>query len=250
MRYLLLTLVFFCSHSFLFAQTLEGKVYNSKSVVKNIKVLNKTQNRLTVTDNEGNFSIEAKVNDTISFKSVFYHPKEVVLTKIHFDSLNVFEIEKVINELDEVEVQTEMEEKFDSISFYSTIESEKKTLSKKPLMSSGDNLMPTLDLKQLYKDALKLFKRKKVKIYLPISYEQMDSLFNKSALFDKDLLTKDFKIPEDKIKMFYEFCAAKGISSELLIEDKKMQLLEQLVVNSQLFLILLEEYGDGNTKED
>ena len=74
----------------------------------------------------------------------------------------------------------------------------------------------------------------------------MDSLFDKSSFFNKRLLAEGLNIPEDKTNLFYEFCAAKQVSSELLKDKKKMQFLEYLVLNSQLFLILLEDYGKEN----
>ena len=75
------------------AQTLKGKVYDSISTVKNIKVFNETQNRITATNSDGDFSIIAKVNDTILFESLFYHPKVVILKPIHFEGIAVFELE-------------------------------------------------------------------------------------------------------------------------------------------------------------
>ena len=87
MRLLLLILFLWSSLTSIQSQTLKGKVYDSKSTVKDIKVLNKTQNRLTVTDENGDFSIVANINDTISFESVFYHPKLVVAKQIHFDDI-------------------------------------------------------------------------------------------------------------------------------------------------------------------
>lgn len=63
------------------AQTLKGKVYDETTFLKNIKVFNKTQNRFTITNKNGSFKIEAKVNDTLSFESLFYHPKVVILKK-------------------------------------------------------------------------------------------------------------------------------------------------------------------------
>ena len=95
---------------------------------------------------------------------------------------------------------------------------------------------------------VKLFKRKKPKtdIYVSITYKTLDSLFNKSTFFTKNLLIKDLNIPEDNTKLFLDFCAAKGISSALLKDEKQVELLEEFVLNSQLFLMLLEEYGKEN----
>lgn len=62
------------------AQTLKGKIYDTNSTVKNIKIFNTTQKRFTVSNEDGDFNIEAKVNDTIAFESLFYDPK-----KSHFE---------------------------------------------------------------------------------------------------------------------------------------------------------------------
>jgi hypothetical protein len=256
MRYFLFILILSCSHSIILGQTLTGKVYDSKSIVKDIKVLNKTQNRLTITDVDGNFSIEAKVNDTIAFKSVFYHPKEVVLKQIHFEDLNVFEIKKIINELDEVEVkaepkQTEFEEETYNKELQNLIAED---IKRNPQLYRPEQATYGVDFVYLIGQVIKLFKRKtpkfKAEVYQPISYKQMDSLFSKSSFFNKRLVIEDLEIPETKIKLFYDFCSAKGMSSKLLKDEKKMELLEQLVINSQLFLILLEQYGEENTIKD
>ncbi len=254
MRFLLLTIIFLSFCTIGFSQTLKGKVYNSISVVKDIKVLNKTQNRLTVTDENGDFSIEAKVNDTVSFESVFYHPKSVIIKSSHFEDINVFEIKKVTNELDEVEIEAEPEQPIFEVETYNT---ELRNLIKEDIKRNPGAYQPAgatygVDFIYLIGQVVKLFKSKKKKApqYQPITYEQMDALFHKSSLFNKRLVTENLKIPEDKVKLFYDFCTAKGISSELLKEEKKMELLDQLVLNSQLFLILLEEYGEEATSKD
>ncbi len=255
MRYSFSILILLYAHSNIFGQTLKGKVYDSKSIVKNIKVLNKSQNRLTVTDAEGNFSIEAKVNDTISLKSVFYHPKEIVLKQILFEELNVFEVEKIINELEEVEIKAEPEQPIFEVENYNKELHNliKEDIKNNPGLYQPANATHGVDFIAIIGLVAKLFKKKdkyRAPTYQPITYEQIDSLFNKSSFFKKRLITEDLKIPETNVKLFYDFCEAKGISSELLKEEKKMELLEQLVLNSQLFLILLEEYGEKSKVKD
>ena len=109
-----------------------------------------------------------------------------------------------------------------------------------------------IDIFYLIGQLANLLKSKKYKapIYNPITYSQMDSLFNNSSFFNKRLVTEDLNIPEDKGKLFFDFCEAKQLSTELLKDENKMQLLEQLVLSSQLFLILLEEYGEKNVIKD
>ncbi|WP_400079324.1 hypothetical protein [Winogradskyella sp. R77965] len=255
MRPLLLFIVLtYCSSS-LDAQTLKGKVYDSISTVKNIKVFNETQNRVTATNDDGNFSIIAKVNDTILFESLFYHPKAVILKPIHFDGIAVFELKKIVSELDEVEVKAEPEQPFFEEDTYN-IELQnliKEDIKNNPGLYRPANESYGVDIFAVIGLVVKLLKKKnkyKAPIYQPITYKQMDSLFTKSSFFNKRLVTESLKIPEDKVHLFYDFCDAKQISSELLKDEKKMQLLEELVLNSQLFLILLEEYGEKSTIKD
>jgi len=254
MRYFIFAIGLLGINSFIFAQTLEGKVYDSKSVVKDIKVLNKTQNRLTVTDKDGNFSIVAKVNDTIAFQSLFYHPKEVVLTQTHFDDINVFEINKIVSQLDEVNIQAEPEQPvFEEETYNEELQNLiKEDIKRNPQLYQPAGATYGVDFIYLIGQVAKLFKRKRPKVptYQPLTYVQIDSLFKKSTFFTKRLVTEDLKIPEEKTKLFFDFCEAKGISSELLKDGKKMMLLEQLVLNSQLFLILLDEYGEEKTTKD
>ena len=235
------------------AQTLNGKVYDATTALQNIKVRNETENRLTVTDEKGNFSIMAKVNDTISFQSLFYHPKVVILDASHFKEVAVFELDKNIGELDEVEIKAATEQPIFEEETYNI---ELHNLIQEDIKNNPHLYMPQgpaygVDFVYLIGAVAKLFKNKnKVPTYTPITYRQMDSLFEKSMFFNKQLLTQYLKIPEDKTNLFYDFCTAKDISSELLKDENKMQLLEQLVLNSQLFLMLLEQYGNKDAAKD
>tara|TARA_Y100000815_G_scaffold89104_1_gene77921 strand:- start:681 stop:1442 length:762 start_codon:yes stop_codon:yes gene_type:complete len=238
----------------LYGQILRGKVYDSVSTVKNIKVHNLSQKSVTLTDDNGDFTIIAKENDTIRFQSLFYHPKIVVLQSIHFEGVAVFELKKIVSELDEVEIKAEPEQPIFEEETYNI---ELKNLIAEDIKNHPEKYQPAgatygVDFIYLIGQVAKLFKGKKSKIpeYQPISYEQMDSLFTKSSFFNERLLTENLQIPKKQTKLFLDFCAAKQISTELLAENKKMQLLDQLVINSQLFLILLEQYGEENVIKD
>jgi hypothetical protein len=187
---------------------------------------------------------------------LFYHPKEVVLTQIHFEDINVFEIEKIVSELDEVTIdaepeQPEFKEETYNLELQNLI---KDDIKKNPQKYRPQPAQYGVDFVYLIAQVIKLFKKKKKKekppTYQLLSYTQIDSLFNKSTFFNKRLVTENLNIPEDKTKLFFDFCEAKGISSELLQDHKKMMLLEQLVLNSQLFLILLNEYGEKQNIKD
>lgn len=256
MRQLLIFITLLCLPIGLNAQTLKGKVYDATSTVKNIKVFNETQNRVTATNEVGSFNINAKVNDTILFESLFYHPKAIILNQTHFEGIAVFELKKIVNALDEVEIKAEPKQPVFEVKAYSI---ELQNLIKEDIKNNPGLYQPAgatygVDFVYLIGQLAKLFKSKNSKyqkeVYKPITYTQMDSLFNKSSFFNKRLVTEDLKIPKDKANLFYDFCAAKQLNSELLKDNKKMQLLEYLVLNSQLFLILLEQYGEKTITKD
>ncbi|WP_225035813.1 hypothetical protein [Winogradskyella sp. SM1960] len=237
-----------------FAQTLNGKVYDAKGSVKNIKVFNETQKSITLTNTDGDFSINAKVNDTISFQSLFYHPKAVALKDFHFEGTAVFELEEILTELNEVEVKAEPEQ---PVFVEETYNTELKNLIQEDIKNNPHLYQPPgatsgVDFVYLISAVVKLFKKNKYEspVYQPITYTQMDSLFNESSFFNKQLLTDNLKIPEGRKHLFFDYCDAKQISSEMLKEENKMQLLEELVLNSQLFLILLEQYGEDPVTKD
>jgi hypothetical protein len=254
MRHLLVYITLIGLPFTLSGQTLKGKIYNATTTVMNIKVLNKTQNRFTVSNANGDFRIDAEVNDSITFQSLFYHPKVVVLKPIDFEGVAVFELEEIISELDEVEIKAEPEQ---PVFVEETYNIELQNLIKEDIKNHPEKYMPAgatygIDFIYLIGQVAKLFKSNKTKLpeYKAITYKQIDSLFSKSSFFNKKLVTENLNIPEDKANLFYDFCAAKQMSSELLLDSKKMDLLENLVLNSQLFLILLEEYGEKSLKKD
>jgi len=236
------------------AQTLNGKVYDAKGTVKSIKIFNETQQRITLSDSDGNFSIDAKVNDTISFQSLFYHPKAVALKAFHFEGTAVFELNEILNELDEVEINATPEQPIFVEERYNT---ELRNMIQEDIKNHPEKYQPAAstygpDLFAIIGLVAKLFRNKDKYIppsYQPITYTQMDSLFNSSSFFNTRLITDNLNIPEDKKYLFFDFCDAKMMSSELLKEENKMEFLEELVVSSQLFLILLEEYGEKSVQQ-
>ncbi len=83
-------------------QILQGKILN-KIDVEGIHVLNTTSHYNTVTDENGNFSIRAKVYDTLVFSSISYMPDKFLVTKEIFDSrIFTIKLSELINELAEV----------------------------------------------------------------------------------------------------------------------------------------------------
>lgn len=88
------------------AQTidLKGKV-TASSDLGSIHVLNVTAQEFTITQSNGNFSVPARLNDTILVSSIQYIPQSIVVTEtiLKLEYLSV-KLEDRVNELDEVVV--------------------------------------------------------------------------------------------------------------------------------------------------
>lgn len=249
----ILTLFCLTLISQVYSQTLKGKVYDDQTTVKGAKVINKSQNRLTGTNSEGDFTINAKVNDTISIESLFHHNQSFVVTLSHFQDPLVIELKKDIQELDEVYLTNEPEQPVFEEETYNTNlqQAIKEDIRKNPHLYSP---CPTEgpDLIALVGMVARLFKKKKKKITVapPITYEQLESLVSKSSLINKRFISEDLKIPEVYIPLFLEYCEAKHLSSDLLSKEKEFYLLDEIISNSEEFLKIIEEFKSQEIIKD
>ncbi|HUH29547.1 hypothetical protein [Gelidibacter sp.] len=83
---------------------INGKI-SAPHDVEGIHIINKTASRFTISNSNGEFFVQAKLNDTLLFSGISYQPKEVVITKfiIAAKEFTVY-LEELVNALDEVVV--------------------------------------------------------------------------------------------------------------------------------------------------
>lgn len=93
------------------AQSITGIIYDAETTIKGVKIFNDTQNKVDFSDARGNFKIEASVGDQLSVISLFHEPLVVTVQSSFFDAPVVFELKKVTNELDEVQLMNVVEKK-------------------------------------------------------------------------------------------------------------------------------------------
>lgn len=93
-------------------KTISGKII-STSEKEFIHVLNKTNNKYTVTNINGEFTIDVRYNDTLIFSGLQYKLKEVVISKKKLNSMivTVF-LEESVNELDAVYIKPNLSGEF------------------------------------------------------------------------------------------------------------------------------------------
>ena len=101
-----ITLAFsFISFSQEQSQTVKGKVQSetSEAILQNVHVLNLTKVKGTITNNEGEFEINAKLNDTLYFSYIGYKPLKILVTNdlIRFED-NTIELTELAFALEEI----------------------------------------------------------------------------------------------------------------------------------------------------
>ena len=86
-------------------ETVKGNVQSetSKSILQNVHVLNLTKVKGTITNNNGEFQIQAKLNDTLYFSYIGYKSLKIVVTNdlIKFDD-NTIELTELAFALEEI----------------------------------------------------------------------------------------------------------------------------------------------------
>jgi len=96
---------FFAPMLFFGQKTLSGKVINSGEK-EWIHVFNKTYNKYTITDEEGEFKIPVRINDTLVFSAIQFELKEIVISETLINEMFFKVLLKVqVNELDAVYIK-------------------------------------------------------------------------------------------------------------------------------------------------
>ena len=92
---------------------IKGKVLYKNVNVSSANVINNTSQQATTTNDDGEFEIEVKLDDKLIFSSVQYQIRELNITKeILQRNRIVIDVNEKVNELEEVVVTPENQEKF------------------------------------------------------------------------------------------------------------------------------------------
>lgn len=231
---------------FLFSQVVSGKIYDKDDTVKGAKITNKSKQTFTYSTTKGDFSIKASVNDTIIISSFFHIKQKLIVSNKHFNNAIVIELKKDVNNLSEVLLtQKNKTKKFNPKVYTLDLGLQIKNDIKnnphlyKP-MPSGN-----IDFVELSKLIGKLFKSKKTKAPLitATTYEQFDSLFSNDKFFNNKLLENNLNISKKHKGLFFDYCDAKKLNSNLLKKKNNFILLDSLVLFSQDFLKIIDNYN-------
>ena len=235
-----------------------GKIIVASPDLEGITVYNSSSNRGTVTDENGEFTIKAKVNDKISLSALQFKDFNVVVAQEVIDSkqMNVYLVEQV-NKLDEVvilpydltgvlEEDVANVETFNpdlnaiyfgvnDISIYEFADDQYSKVENLAAMNQNDRIKYQANGMALLGGLVGLIFKKKdnKKATNTLAVEELASL---SDTYKHDYFTLNFKIPEEKVEAFIAHVETNNFDSTLLKKGKEMQLIEYLNTQSQEFL--------------
>ncbi|WP_299386220.1 hypothetical protein [uncultured Lacinutrix sp.] len=242
-------LILFCPITLL-AQTVNGVIYNATSTIEDIKIENLSNKKITYTNKNGAFTITAKTNDTLKVSAFLYKTQNIIVKPIHEKEALVIQLKETKNTLEEVNINGTEKEKIADVKATETnlknalLEDIKNNPHLYGKMPEGN-----LDIIKIIGLVAKLFKNKnKADPFVPVSYENLISLFNnKHSLFNDALLTETLDIEKDKKFLFFEFVEAKNIDSKLLTENKDLDLLENIIKASEEFNTIIKNFKREKT---
>ena len=240
-------ILFVIAFQLIFSQTtsrvmLIGQVKCDETKVDNAIVFNVNSRNGSVVKNDGNFEINAKVQDTLVFSSINFFTKKVILNYESFENQPlIIKFELKINNLDEVKVSNN-NTKYSSIQANTQKYVDKKYFDDKQSSLTGSNvnmLTNGADFVRLFKDVVKLFKSKNPKqidYFADVSFTELVLSKVKYSYFINTLKLKD-----EEIRLFLVFCENDANSKDLSRYKSNFELMDFLFNKNKEFTNIKNE---------
>lgn len=244
-NHLLFTL-FFLTAFFTSAQDdgrvqLRGQVLYRGNNVVNENVINSTSEMATITNEDGQFNIRAKVGDQLVFTAVNYQLEIIKVTEeILANKRLVVEVTEKVTALDEVVVSPENQEKFIALQ-----NEEFKRVEYEIDRTSGvENIAETQTVRGM-RDGINF-----VNIFKAIFKAQNQGEEERPPLkmsevlrqvYDDEFFVVDLKLPQESINAFLFYCDEHVESKDLLKKENEFQLIDFLVTQSKAYRATLDE---------
>lgn len=199
-------------------------------------VVNTTTQQATITDDDGEFAIEVKMNDELVFTSLQYQIRVVKITKeVLQRGRLVIDVNEKITELEEVVVTPEQRQKFldlraEEFEEYD-YERDRSTAVQNTLMRQ-DQLYNGVNFVNVFKALAKLVDKNSKETEKVYSIKPSEVI---RQLYDDLFFTKQLNIDPDKIGLFLVYCDGEIETKELLEEKSAFELMDFLVKTSEKF---------------
>ena len=182
---------------------IKGKVLYKNVNVGSANVINNTSQQATTTNDDGEFEILVKLDDKLIFSSVQYQIRELNITKeILQRNRIVIDVNEKVNELEEVVVTPENQEKFLDLKeeefkrFDYTFDKSSRVNN---VINEQGKLVNGINFVNLYKLIRNSIKKDSNENESDYKYNPSDLL---RELYDDVFFTKNLLIPNDKINEF------------------------------------------------
>ncbi len=222
------------------AQNTSGKVYAGDKRVPGVLVENRTQKKSTVTTDAGDFSIAARLNDSLVFSAPFMETQVFIVEQEKLEQRWVVALNENLNELDEVRLtEAPKPKEFNQEEYTAKVNDlVKRDYQLNPQAYRPQYTSQGIDFIMLAKRFASLFKKdpsKKEKDYGVISYERIQQLFATDAYFDQKFLREQLKIEAEYQNLFFEYVGAVNLDGILLETEHQLDLLKELLALSESF---------------
>ncbi|MBC6999495.1 hypothetical protein [Cytophaga sp. FL35] len=241
------TLIFILFLS-LFAQAQEedramvrGTVLYRNVPVPNENVINITTEDAVISNDGGQFAIEAKVGDELAFSAVNYQLKVVKLTQAMIDNGRlVVEVKEKITELDEVVVSPENQERFLAVKNqeFKEIEYEidRSTEVENTALSQSERGMENgLNFVNIFKALAKAAQKDDVER----PRLKMSEVLRQ--VYDDEFFVVDLKLSQDQILDFLSYVDTRAPEYNLLLKQNEFELIDFLVTESKAYRKQVDE---------
>ena len=237
-----LNIFFLIAINFIYSQDdyrtwIKGKVLYKNVNVSSANVINNTSQQATTTNDDGEFEIEVKLDDKLIFSSVQYQIRELNITKeILQRNRIVIDVNEKVNELEEVVVTPENQEKFLDLKeeefkrFDYTFDKSSRVNN---VINEQGKLVDGINFVNLYRLIRNSIKKDSNENESNYKYKPSDLL---RELYDDVFFTKNLLIPNDKINEFLLYCDDNFPDRILLKKDNEFELIEFLVKQSKKFV--------------
>lgn len=183
-------------------KVIKGKVLNNEIPIFKAEVINLRNQKVAITDAQGEFVLSANLNDSLVFYAKDFVVQKVQVNQEYFNGKPItVSLVKKPYELDEVEVTQVQFPKFTIQQIKAAhFEDDQYTAVKNPLIYDGS--MPgSVNLLGLFTPIVKLFKKKSKSDYPAISFKDF---LNKH--FTNDDFVNTLQLQPDEVFLFKEFC--------------------------------------------
>ena len=227
---------------------LSGKVINSEEK-EWIHVFNKTYNKYTITDHQGEFKIPVRFNDTLVFSAIQFKLKEIVVSKeiINNMLLSVL-LEEQVNELDAVYIKPNLSG--DLLADAKRIKTTNVVTAKTLGLPNSHVIPPTQSERKLYtathtgggiipvETIINAISGRTKMLKNLVKLEQKTVVEDVVYEGFNQIMLDDFKIPEDKLFDFLYYASADELFTQIVKTNSNIIIYDFIKAKSKTYIAL------------